>query len=255
MWFHGGLSSSVEVEFLDRAARVSGVRIIGLDRPGIGGSTLSKVEPLDRWAALVGECADRLGIGAFSVAGWSAGGPYALACSLRLGDRVRSATTVAGMYPVVDRNRRRELGVLVDRLLLVLAHSSPALARMALEPFRLLPEAVVWSVTRASAPRAERTDLLPGSRGVVTRMLREAVRDGARGVVADYRRIGTDWGFRLSEVVEPITVLQGRADGMLPPSHAELLAAELPNAKLVMIDGASHFLPLTDPDAILQTLL
>lgn len=251
LWFHGGLSSSVEVEFLDQAAQALGLRVIGLDRPGIGASSLTEGGPLVDWAAAVADCADRLGIESFSVAGWSAGGPYALACALRLGARVRSATTVAGMYPVTDRSRRGELGLLADRLLIPLAHARPALAGLALQPFRVLPDRVLWSVTTASAPPAERRDLAGADRDVITRMLKEAVRQGPAGVVADYRRFGGDWGFRLAEVKVPVTVLQGSADGMLPPQHASLLAAELADADLRVIVGASHFLPMTHPEAVL----
>src|SRR5512146_1307007 len=38
-YLHGALSSRLEAEVLDAAARSAGVRLIGVDRPGIGAST------------------------------------------------------------------------------------------------------------------------------------------------------------------------------------------------------------------------
>jgi pimeloyl-ACP methyl ester carboxylesterase len=40
----------------------------------------------------------------------------------------------------------------------------------------------------------------------------------------------------------PVTVFQGAADTLLPMSHAEALAAQLPSGHLEVVAGAGHFL-------------
>ncbi len=73
-----------------------GIRLIAVDRPGVGASSPKPKRTVLDWASDVEELADRLAIESFSVAGQSAGGPYALACARELGDRVESAALISG---------------------------------------------------------------------------------------------------------------------------------------------------------------
>ena len=79
--FHGHGSSRIESLMLEEAAKQLGVRVIGLDRPGIGYSDPQAGDRLRNWPHDVAEVADILGIDTFAVQGMSAGGPYALACA------------------------------------------------------------------------------------------------------------------------------------------------------------------------------
>jgi pimeloyl-ACP methyl ester carboxylesterase len=66
---------------LAEPATEHGLRLIGIDRPGMG---LSQYQPRLRvrdWPRYVAEFADRLGIDSFAVVGFSGGGPFALACA------------------------------------------------------------------------------------------------------------------------------------------------------------------------------
>jgi pimeloyl-ACP methyl ester carboxylesterase len=62
----------------------------------------------------------------------------------------------------------------------------------------------------------------------------------------------------LATVDVPVLVLVGEADALTPPSDAEAMAAELPDARLVRIAGAGHLTPLERPaefdDALLAFL-
>jgi pimeloyl-ACP methyl ester carboxylesterase len=49
----------------------------------------------------------------------------------------------------------------------------------------------------------------------------------------------------LGTIRAPTLVLCGTADPVVPLRHAETLAAHMPNARFVAIDGAGH-IPLTD---------
>ena len=87
------------------AVRQLGVRLIALDRPGIGLSTPRPGRRLLDWPDDVREAADQLGLEQFSIVGWSGGGPYALACARRLGDRIRSIAIVSGAAPLAGTTR------------------------------------------------------------------------------------------------------------------------------------------------------
>lgn len=53
----------------------------------------------------------------------------------------------------------------------------------------------------------------------------------------------------------PVVVLQGRGDVIVSPRiHAEALAAAVPGAELVWVDGGGHQLPYSHPDEVLAAL-
>jgi pimeloyl-ACP methyl ester carboxylesterase len=58
---------------------------------------------------------------------------------------------------------------------------------------------------------------------------------------------------RLGRITSPTLVVRGAQDTFLPAAHAETYAAEIPNARLEVIEGAAHLLPLEKP-AELATL-
>ena len=76
-----------------------GVRLIGYDRAGYGGSDRDPGRDVAAVAADTAAIADALGIERFATWGASGGGPHALACAALLRDRVVAAATVAGAAP------------------------------------------------------------------------------------------------------------------------------------------------------------
>ncbi len=78
-YFHGGADSRLEARFLAEQAKQAGVRLIGIDRPGMGRSHFKAGRRLLDWPDDVIELADHLHIDHFAVVGVSGGGPYALA--------------------------------------------------------------------------------------------------------------------------------------------------------------------------------
>lgn len=254
IWCHGGLSSRIDAALIGGAAARNGIRLIALDRPGIGRSSRRSDDGLLRWPAIVAECADHLRLDTFAVAGWSAGGAFALACAYLLPNRVSATATVAGIIPVDDPVRLRGLGLALDRHLIHASRRSPLAARIMLEPMRLAPDEVLWRSTLRTFGPAERRALVPETRPTVLRMLRESVRQGTAGVVADYRAFGTDWGFGPGVIRAPVTVFHGDADGLVPPSHAVRLAEALPAGTLVRVPDAGHFLHATHGELIMSSL-
>jgi len=52
---------------------------------------------------------------------------------------------------------------------------------------------------------------------------------------------------RLPRVSVPVLLVAGAEDGLVPRAHAETYAAELPHARLEIVDGAAHWLPFERP--------
>jgi pimeloyl-ACP methyl ester carboxylesterase len=75
------------------------VRILAIDRPGIGASSRQPGRTILRFAEDVEYLLDQLRIGAATLMAWSAGSPYALAACARMRDRVKAATLVSAIAP------------------------------------------------------------------------------------------------------------------------------------------------------------
>jgi pimeloyl-ACP methyl ester carboxylesterase len=259
VYFHGGLSSRLDIQFADESAARLGVRLLAVDRPGVG---LSDPQPLRRlldWPNDVASLADQLGLPKFAVLGWSAGGPYVLACAIGIADRLSAAATVAGMAPLQDDANLRDLTLQADSVLFPLSERAPWLAAAALLLTRHAPAtAIKWSMVRELALLGSRSD-----RAVVTELSSseasspfvEALRHGARGTVDDYRVLGAPWGFQLEDVDFDVTLFHGDEDRVEPPSHAEAMAARLPRATLRIMTGEGHFLLRRRVDDVLGVLV
>jgi pimeloyl-ACP methyl ester carboxylesterase len=64
-----------------------------------------------------------------------------------------------------------------------------------------------------------------------------------------------DWTARLGTITAPTLVLQGLEDRLTPPGGSVILARGLPRARLVMLPGAGHNLPLEMPELFTTTVL
>ena len=74
-YFHGHPGSRFEAGFLAAQAAQVGVRLIGIDRPGMGLSTFKAGRRLLDWPDDVVELADSLHLDYFAVVGFSGGVP------------------------------------------------------------------------------------------------------------------------------------------------------------------------------------
>jgi pimeloyl-ACP methyl ester carboxylesterase len=52
---------------------------------------------------------------------------------------------------------------------------------------------------------------------------------------------------RLHRVTAPTLVVRGAQDTLVPAPHAETYAAEIPGARLELVEGAAHLLPIEKP--------
>jgi pimeloyl-ACP methyl ester carboxylesterase len=84
-----------------------GVRLICIDRPGYGLSTFQKGRKILDWPEDVLRLADALGVEKFSVMGFSAGGPYALACAYKIPERLEKVIVVGSPGPMNVKEVRR----------------------------------------------------------------------------------------------------------------------------------------------------
>src|SRR5258705_11490980 len=101
-WLHGTPGARRQIPMEARVyAEQRQIRLIGIDRPGIGSSTPYQYDAVFAFADDLRTIADILGIDKMEVIGLSGGGPYALACAAAMPDRVVAARVIGGVAPTM----------------------------------------------------------------------------------------------------------------------------------------------------------
>ena len=243
-FFHGFPSSGALAGVADVPARNAGLCLIAPDRPGFGHSSPAPGRRILDWPTDVEALADHLGHSRFGVIGVSCGGPYALACALRLPDRVRRVALVAGMGPMnVPALRKTQLPFL--KLLFGLARRAPWLAAPLLLPDRILARLNPAGVVRMLAGLLAEPD-----RALLARDPEVALRFGASMAGAYHQGMGAALqeaaliagprGFDLRDIAVPVFLHQPLQDRHVPPAMAEHMAARLPHANLRRYADEGH---------------
>jgi pimeloyl-ACP methyl ester carboxylesterase len=224
-----------------------GVRMITYDRPGYGESDPHPGRRVVDAAADVATIADHLGLERFAVVGTSGGGPHALACSARLGERVSRVGVVVGAAPSDDPDFDFLAGM--DQLNLdefaAARESDEALATF-LQPFveeaQRDPDALLDEIVSHLPAADQEVFRRPAQRAIARASMAASVRQGSRGWVEDDRAFATGWGFPLSDATCETRLWQGEVDVLVPRAHCAYLAERLPNARFDLIPGAGHAL-------------
>jgi pimeloyl-ACP methyl ester carboxylesterase len=237
--YHGLPSCRLEGE-LFRAAltQCPAVRLIALDRPGVGASDSATCSSYRSWASDLALCADALGVSRFGLAGSSAGTPFVLAAALELRERV---TVVSLACPVAELTPGGDNGSL-DKALRA-ARRTPHLTagylnalgrQVARTPGRIV------SALEPLTPAERRRFHDPEAVALAARLVSEALRGGASGVVRELAHLGGPWGIELSKITAPVSIFTGGQDRHAPPSMAKKLASSLPGATLAVSDRDGH---------------
>ncbi|NMM25169.1 MAG: alpha/beta hydrolase [Phycicoccus sp.] len=244
--FHHGTPGSVrQFRMIQRAAHHRGMRLVTFSRPGYGDSTRQPgrriVDAADDVAAVLAH----LDAPRCVVAGWSGGGPHALATGACLPQQVAGILCIAGIAPY-DAEGLDFLGGMgqqnIDEFGLTLKGE---------EAMRPSYETEAEGLRHADAAGVIKGlgDLLPDvDRAVLTDEFGEdmaagfadALRTGVDGWIDDDLAFSSPWGFSLAEIAVPTFVWQGSEDLMVPFAHGQWLAAHIPGATAHLEQGQGH---------------
>ncbi|WP_455383326.1 alpha/beta fold hydrolase [Salinispira pacifica] len=260
-FLHGWPGTRIEASLLRATAAERGIRLVAIDRPGVGLSDLRPGLTILNFSEDVASLADVLGLGRFVLLGASAGAPFAAACAFSLRDRLAACGLVSSLAPPgTDITGMKPS----NRVVQFISRRTPWLL-----PF------LVWLSLGRNAGNAERTRegmrrgrsqlSVPDQQLLAREEIEElfvqdtmeAFRSGSRGVVQEGRLLGRPWGFRLEEIAGPaVFVWHGGQDSNSPPSHGRAIADAIAGSRFELLPDDGHLSTLFNHGAeILDRLM
>lgn len=259
-WLHGTPGARRQIPSEARVyAEENHIRLIGVDRPGIGASTPYQYDSVVAFADDLRTVADTLGIDKMAVVGLSGGGPYTLGCAAAMPDRVMTVGVLGGVAPT------RGTDAIGGGAMALGSMVAPLLERVGL-PIRLAAVALIRLLRPVAepglnlyariSPKADRALL---SRPEFKAMFLDDLLNGSRKQLAapfaDIVVFARDWGFWLDQVKVPVRWWHGDHDHIIPFDHGQHVVARLPDAELYRLAGESHLAGLGRAEEILGTII
>ena len=244
VFHHGTPGAATPVRAVERAVHARNLRLVTMSRPGYGGSTRQPGRAVVDVVADTMAVLQEIGASRCLVAGWSGGGPHALACAARLPNAV-GALVIAGVAPYGADGLDWTVGMGDDNI----AEIGAALEGEGhLRPYLAEQREHLKDVTPADIVTSLETLLPDVDKGVLTgefgedmaASFHEGLKSGVDGWLDDDLALVKPWGFELDEVAVPTTLWQGSEDLMVPPAHGQWLASRLPGVSAHLEPGEGH---------------
>jgi len=259
-WLHGTPGARRQIPVEARVfAEEQNIRLIGVDRPGIGSSTPFQYGNVLAFAEDLETIADTLGVEKMAVVGLSGGGPYTLACAAAMPERVIAAGVLGGVAPSVGPDAIDgglvSLGTVVAPVIEVAGAPLRLAASTVIRLIRPVAEPVLEIYARVSPEGDRRLLGRPEFKAMFLDDLLNGSRKQLAAPFADIVVFARDWGFRLDEVKVPVRWWHGDRDHIVPFAHGQHVVANLPDAELYELPGESHLAGLACAEEILRTMV
>jgi len=243
--FIGGYPGTRWMAHLFDGRALAGVRLVGIDRPGMGLSTFQPGWTIESFSQDVAAVADALQVERFGVLGWSGGTPYAAACAIQLAERVKACGLVA---PMATPEMSLEGAMKRNQLWASLAQRAPwSLGLM------------VWFLYGRMGPNPEKFKRMldgmleeispPDQEAYATQRvfeamgqgMAEAFRQGTRGQTYEARLLYRPWGFQYGDIhLERVYLWQGEQDKNIPVATGIAIANEIPSCLAEFMKDEGH---------------
>ncbi|MGE0220304.1 alpha/beta fold hydrolase [Mycolicibacterium sp.] len=260
-WLHGTPGARRQVPVEARLyAESNRIRLIGVDRPGIGSSTPHEYGSVLDFAEDLRTIADTLGIDRMEIIGLSGGGPYTLACAAAMPDRVVGIGVLGGVAPTrgADAIGGGVMGTVGLPVAPLLEHVGTPLSVFAAGLIRLIKpvaEPALYLYASVSPVGDRRLLVRPEFKAMFLDDLLNGSRKQLAAPFADVVVFARDWGFRLDEVKVPVRWWHGDRDHIVPFAHGEHVVGKLPDATLHTLPGESHLGGLGQAEAIMDAMV
>lgn len=219
---HGLNSSRLEAKVFNILMSDKNFRVIGIDRPGIGGSSFQANRKILDFTSDIVAVADKLMIDKFTIIGTSVGAVYALACAYEIPERLISCHVISG------------LGNIEENFDLLNIESKKFITMSQKYPWVVQP--VFWVLIGRYSKKKDKSEKFlraviqpldrvdkealkePSLRMLFTEAFRESYLSGAKGVATDaILAYAKPWGFNLKNIMfNNIYLYNGAKDSSIP---------------------------------------
>jgi pimeloyl-ACP methyl ester carboxylesterase len=244
-FYHGWPNGGAQGVVLDATARELNLRVLAIDRPGVGRSDVHVGRTLRDWPEVLAALADHFGAERFHVFGVSGGGPYALVSAWGLPERVKAAAVVSGAPPLADRT---DVSTLMPayRWMLAVYRRFPGLIKRAFRfargPITQRPPLWFWKLMLRAIPPCDRRALdNPALLEQAWAGFASAWTGHEDGVFHDARIYAEPWGFDPATIRVPVRLWHGHEDRNFQISLAEELAARIPSCTARYLEDEGHY--------------
>jgi pimeloyl-ACP methyl ester carboxylesterase len=253
---HGGPGSRLEARLLADSAATNRLRLVCVDRPGMGQSSRQESRSYSGWADDLVAVADALEYHEFGVSGWSEGGPWALAAAAYIDPaRLRHVSSIApGSYGAFGNNSAAQYLSKIDALGGTLAlRFKPAFRLMyttlgvAAKRFR---KSFVEQIRKNLSDYDQQLLLRPEIASAFADSCAECFAHGSDGLVRDAELLYRSWAFDVSTIDRPVHMWQGLDDRLVPDPINQTVADAMPGAVWHPVAGAGHFVAIGSGDEI-----
>jgi pimeloyl-ACP methyl ester carboxylesterase len=245
---HGSPAAGLVLERESAVAAERGLRVIGFDRPGYGGSDRKRGRTIGDVALDVEAILDALGLDRCITWGGSGGGPHALACAAVLGERCAAAFSISGVAPWGAPGLDWEAGMGADNVaeFVEAAKGEEALvAYLADAPYQFA------TVTPGDLVASIRSVVSDVDAEVMTEVIAEqwvavmqyGLTQGPSGWIDDDLAMTSPWGFDVTAPRQggvPVEIWHGGHDLMVPAAHSRWLADHVPGAVFRFFEDEGH---------------
>jgi len=253
---HGGPSSRLEGRMLAGGATKHRLRLVSVDRPGIGRSTPQSGRTYQGWADDLTHVADALGYERFGVSGWSEGGPWPLGAAAYIDPtRLGHVTSIAGGdYGAFGDNWAASYLDAADALGGKLALHHPLAFQLMYEILDLDAVHFRRSYMRTLLKAVNDYDRAvlnrPGYEDAMADASVECFAQGPDGLIADSVLLYRSWQFDVTKIERRVHIWQGTDDRLVPLPINKQVADRTPGAVWHEVEGAGHFVAVGEADRI-----
>jgi pimeloyl-ACP methyl ester carboxylesterase len=252
LWCHGGPGCRLEPAYAAEAASRTGLRLIGIDRPGYGRSTPQPGRTIGGWVGDALTVADELRLEQFATVGISTGGAYALAVAAK-SPRVIGAVACCA---VTDMRWAEGKAMMPANERIWSAPSREVALEIAEEMLGAGGANVAGLEAMPLAPSDRELFADPAWMRYWSAVVPEMVAQGAVGFADDRIADGDGWHtFDVRGIECPVVVLHGTSDTFAPVAHAHHTQRIVPGASLDTRDGLGHFSIFSAIAPVLQQML
>ncbi|SNY91062.1 Pimeloyl-ACP methyl ester carboxylesterase [Cohaesibacter sp. ES.047] len=238
--------------FGEDVCSAQGLRMISVDRPGLGGSDPDEGKSFTSWQSDIAHLLDHLGVSSVKTIGFSQGAPFALA--LGAAGIASSVTIVSGQdelsHPKVISQLPAPVASMVD-----LATNKPDALQDEIEK-SATPDWLMQMIETMSSDQDRAFYMAPDFAPRYRQSLEDGFCQGPVGYAQDTVLAMAPWTFDVEEMPCPVQLWYGLRD--ISPVHApdfgETLAERLPSATLSRIPSEGSAILWTRSEEILSAL-